>query len=429
MIKPEFNSTSELVDYVCKTSTVADFVPVCPFPFINEGWGSIIKFRHTDFSDAAGSGIVLQDCSITYGDSLSKWGAFEESCLYMTLNLLCALFCFQLLRFLGKERKRKAKGSRNPMLRNAAASVGSCGWMGRSTITEKVCLGNAIISLFHSAAWVDFYGYFNVLPFVVSSALKAVCASGKGGAEATSKTGPPSPTKTRTLSLTPRSTYNTGFLLICAALITQWIWIMEIAAIVKKRKVAMMLIKWLSIIAAVSEISLSITECLVTKEVGAWDGSVNVVKSGIYLIAILNIFAQSWIYLRAINKILYVRRSSGGREGRSNDAYYAMKRYFRGMCVCVSSGILFKSYNVVMNYGVTLRMRPPCQAYYLSVVGLVFIVAQFALLWTQRSAYNNIVKKQHWKRLTRTRRSPPITLKTTRRHKMTSRSSRVHRTP
>ncbi|GMH54875.1 hypothetical protein TrRE_jg7752 [Triparma retinervis] len=363
MIKPEFNSTSELVDYVCKTSTVADFVPVCPFPFINEGWGSIIKFRHTDFSDAAGSGIVLQDCSITYGDSLSKWGAFEESCLYMTLNLLCALFCFQLLRFLGKERKRKAKGSRNPMLRNAAASVGSCGWMGRSTITEKVCLGNAIISLFHSAAWVDFYGYFNVLPFVVSSALKAVCAS--------------------------------GFLLICAALITQWIWIMEIAAIVKKRKVAMMLIKWLSIIAAVSEISLSITECLVTKEVGAWDGSVNVVKSGIYLIAILNIFAQSWIYLRAINKILYVRRSSGGREGRSNDAYYAMKRYFRGMCVCVSSGILFKSYNVVMNYGVTLRMRPPCQAYYLSVVGLVFIVAQFALLWTQRSAYNNIVKKQN----------------------------------
>jgi hypothetical protein len=53
--------------------------------------------------------------------------------------------------------------------------------MSRSTITEKVCLGNAIISLFHSAAWLDFYGYFNILPFVVASALKAVCAAGEGG--------------------------------------------------------------------------------------------------------------------------------------------------------------------------------------------------------------------------------------------------------
>jgi hypothetical protein len=178
-----FDSTTELVDYVCKTSSATDYVPVCPFPFINQGWGSIIKFRHTDFSEAAVADIVFDDCSITYAESLSKWGIFEESCIYMTLNLVCALLCFQLLMVLSKERKLKAKGARNVVVRNRGGGGGGsfCGWMSRSTITEKVCLGNAIISLFHSAAWLDFYGYFNILPFVVASALKAVCAAGEGG--------------------------------------------------------------------------------------------------------------------------------------------------------------------------------------------------------------------------------------------------------
>jgi len=40
-----------------------------------------------------------------------------------------------------------------------------------------------------------------------------------------------------------------GFMLICAALITQWIWIMEIAALVKKRRGAIRLTAWLSVFA------------------------------------------------------------------------------------------------------------------------------------------------------------------------------------
>mmetsp|Transcript_5629 Transcript_5629/g.11264 ORF Transcript_5629/g.11264 Transcript_5629/m.11264 type:complete len:510 (+) Transcript_5629:163-1692(+) len=348
-----FNSTEEEVDYVCRVSTRTDYTPVCPYPFINKGWGEIIKWRGTDFDKA--SEITLNDCSITFGEALSKWGAFEESMFYMTLNLILALLCFQLLNALGKERKLNARNARR-------AGQSGCGWLGRSTITEKVCLANAIISLFHSASWIDFYGYFNLLPVYVGSALKAVCAA--------------------------------GFLLICAALITQWIWIMELAAIVKKRRGALFLIKWLSILGAVSEIALSVYECLVTEEEGSWDGTINVYKSLVYLVAILNIFIQSFVYLRAINKILYVRRSSGGKEGRSNDAYNAMRRYFRGMIVCCTSGVVFKLNNVVRNYGETLYLRPPCEAKYLSIVGFLFSLAQVALLWSQRSAYFNIKKRE-----------------------------------
>ena len=145
-----FNTTEELVEYVCRTSTTSNYEEVCPFPYINKGWDSIIKWRGTNFDGA--SEVEANDCSITYGDSLVHFGMFEESCVYMTVNLVCALFCFHLLKVLGNERKRKAKGARG---RRGESGEG---WLKESTITEKVCLGNGLISLCHGVAWLDFDG-------------------------------------------------------------------------------------------------------------------------------------------------------------------------------------------------------------------------------------------------------------------------------
>jgi len=141
-------------------------------------------------------------------------------------------------------------------------------------------------------------------------------------------------------------------------------------------------------------VALSVVECQIPHVEGAWDGTTNVIKSSIYFFAMLNIFVQAFIYLRAINRILYVRRSSDGKSEGSNDAYLAMKRYFLGMCITCSSAMIFKLNNMATNWGKTMYLRPPCKAEYISVVGTIFFISQITLLYTQHKAYTNIMKKE-----------------------------------
>ena len=78
------NSSANLVDYVCRSATVTDYDPVCPFPFANEGWGEIVGYHKTDFEDS--DKVVLGTCSITYASSLDAWGFVYEQAMYMSIR-------------------------------------------------------------------------------------------------------------------------------------------------------------------------------------------------------------------------------------------------------------------------------------------------------------------------------------------------------
>ena len=149
-----FNSSVNLVNYVCKTATLTDYDPVCPFPFVNQEWGDIIGYRSTKFEHA--SDVVLGDCSQTFAESLGAWGFRIEQMFYMGLSVICAIGAFYLFLMLRRQR-RKSESS--------------------MTLAEKLTLLNALSSVANSLAWIDFWCYSNIFPFWLMSFLKALTAS------------------------------------------------------------------------------------------------------------------------------------------------------------------------------------------------------------------------------------------------------------
>ena len=161
-----FNSSYNLVDYVCGTATDTDYDPVCPFPYINAGWGSVVGYHKTNFEDA--SSVTLGTCSITYASSLDVWGFVYERAVYMSISVGCTLGASYLFVQLRRHRHERRSASRSSIERR---------YLGSLTLAEKLCLLNCLASAAHAVAWVDFWGYSATLPFQLVSFLKALTAS------------------------------------------------------------------------------------------------------------------------------------------------------------------------------------------------------------------------------------------------------------
>ena len=253
--------------------------------------------------------------------------------------------------------------------------------LGALTLAEKLCLMNCLASSAHALAWVDFWGYSNILPFWFVSFLKAVTAS--------------------------------SLISIPAVFITQAIRILVPAGYESEGR-ASLLASISAVLIPLSiavEVSLSFVECHVgssaTGYSGAFDGTVNFYKSCVNAVIYLFYLALSVHYGFVLTSALrrsttvnrgtlgsgapaYNRSSASDAErdsaGIGGSASLTVRRWFGFGGAGMLLGVAYKLKNIATYYGRTVYYLPPCQAFYFDVVAFIFITCQVSVCFGANEA-------------------------------------------
>jgi len=240
-----FANSSDLLHYVCQTATPTSYSPICSYPYINAGWDDVVGQGSTLYSKS--SSIVFADCSITMASALDEVGYGIEQWLQITMSVLTLVGSVFLMVKLRQVRHNLRESSHRLPNHSSHHSKAP------PSPSEIIALLNALSSLSMAIAWVDFWGYADVFPYMLVSALKAIAASCMIAIPMVIIT--KSVELISTVGLVPRSTAHklkaTNAITIAFAFVT--------------------------------EVSLSILECYLGQvnagTGGAYDGTVNVVKS------------------------------------------------------------------------------------------------------------------------------------------------------
>ena len=261
---------------------------------------------------------------------------------------------------------------------------------------------NAIASSAHGIAWIDFWGYSNILPFWAMSFLKAVTAS--------------------TLIAIP------------AVFITQAIKILVPAGYETESRAARLgaVSSILIPLSILVEVGLSFLECLIGERSssysGSFDGTVNFLKSAvnglIYIYYLSLSLHYGFVLTYALKRSKTVNRGGSGSgasayrssaseeerdsAGIGGSASVTVRRWFcfGGMGMLLGAAYKFRS--IFFYYGKTVYYLPPCRAFYFDVVAFIFITCQVFFLIAQASSYWAVLRR---KEASRTRRGKLVNLR------------------
>ena len=167
-----FNTSADLIEYVCYTADEYNYDPVCPFPFINAGWYDILHWMRNP-SEAKYSAVKLGDGSILMSEAFGSWQYDLKSAIYCTFCLVGCFASFDL--YFKRRRWRRQQNQRltdeggNKLLPSLSMDPIS------PALFETVCLINGLVSFLLGLCWVDYVNYAHRLPVSVT-AVALACA-------------------------------------------------------------------------------------------------------------------------------------------------------------------------------------------------------------------------------------------------------------
>mmetsp|Transcript_15976 Transcript_15976/g.29902 ORF Transcript_15976/g.29902 Transcript_15976/m.29902 type:complete len:434 (-) Transcript_15976:89-1390(-) len=153
-----FDNVSALIEYVCTQPRPlsTDYVPVCPFPYVNRGWlGSLegddfegaqaLQLKESDLYDISmfDTDVVFDDCSMNMSEALGSKYAMKCG-MYLLMSLIPTVLSCSFLRtmYLTKLAKNKGKGKKQAL-----------------NMSEKMCILNIFIGFFTCILMIDIDSY------------------------------------------------------------------------------------------------------------------------------------------------------------------------------------------------------------------------------------------------------------------------------
>ena len=316
-----------LVKYTCQPP--ADYKPLCPFPYINKGWDSVVKSKGSLTADY--SSLVLDDCSMTWASSLS--GQYTQYTLLYLIPMLCFTAVSIRWLYLIRENRLSKSGHKK-------------GFTTTGEIIQYLNLASLVVSIIFVSSDID--STVGRIPYVVQCVLIGISASCLES--------------------------------VAYVVVTSWVTIVTSGKTMQV-PLHMSVLQALSIgTSFVLEIGGAVAENMIEKEYKAgYSGNANAVKAVTESVIFLAWGIVCLIYGRKIAGTL----SSGGGGHMSKNAANLIRRYMFttlfGLVLAVSYKVLFS----IQRIGTTVYETPYCQPKWLNVILCLFLVLNFLILYTQ----------------------------------------------
>jgi hypothetical protein len=354
-----FNTSQELVDYVCKTSTPTSYIPVCEYPYINAGWEKLVKVGSTDYANA--DQVTLGDCSMTMAESLEPVGYNAERFIQMSASGVVAvlsLFLLLKLRAVRHTVRKAARTSRSSYEQHAPSP------------SEVIAILNLISSVCQAVCWIDYWGYSRSIPYILTSILKAISAS--------------------------------CMLAIPMVIITKSVELISTVGVVSRATAQTLKRRNITIIilAGLIETNLSILECLRGQHIigtnGAYSGTINAIKSLLTGLIYFWYMASSVYYGHLVARALSKTgaRTGGGAE---ENGYRVMRVYFFGSATFLLLGVVYKA-STLRFYGKNVVVPPPCAGEYFDIVGALLLSCEMLVACVQLVSYLKMIHQRNSRR-------------------------------